>query len=39
MAAIAGRCLAAVDELVQDQTVLRQILDENGSALLKLSRG
>jgi uncharacterized protein len=36
---IAGRCLAALDALVPDETVLRQILYENGSALLKLSRG
>jgi len=35
---IAGRCLAALNELVPDQTTLRRILYENGAKLLGLSR-
>jgi uncharacterized protein len=35
---IAGRCLAALSGLVSDRAVLRRILYENGSELLKLKR-
>ena len=35
---IAGRCLAALSGLVSDRTVLRRILFDNGSELLKLHR-